>query len=196
MVPFIAESWEISQDKYSKQGNQMTALDRTPINPNYLNPLNFRFQLQRAPNIEFFIQKVAIPGISMTQIKVPTVFQPIPHSGKLEFEQFNIDFKVDEDFQNYIEIYDWMIDLGFPDNFDEYAVINAQKPETGFGLTSDISLLVMDALRNPNYIITMKDAFPIALKTLPFGSTDNDVKYVTGSATFAYFKFTIERYER
>jgi hypothetical protein len=174
----------------------MSALDRNPETTSFLNPLNFRFQLQRAPNIEFFIQKASIPGITMAEINVPTVFKPIPHSGKLEFEKFGIEFKIDEDFQNYIEIYDWMIDLGFPDNFQEYATIAAQKTETGNGLVSDISLLVLDALRNPNYIITMHDAFPIALKTVPFGTTDTDVRYVTGSATFAYLTFTIERYGR
>ena len=46
----------------------MAALDKTPANKNFLNPLNFKFQIQRAPNVNFFIQKINIPSITLPEI--------------------------------------------------------------------------------------------------------------------------------
>ena len=42
----------------------MTAIDKTPTNKNFLSPLNFQFQLKRAPYLNFFIQSINIPGVN------------------------------------------------------------------------------------------------------------------------------------
>lgn len=172
----------------------MTALDKVPVNQNFLNPLNFQFQIKRAPNVNFFIQKVNMPSISLAVIPQATVFMPIPHSGKIEYGLFSITFKVDEDLQNYLELFDWLVDLGFPENFDQYKEISKKDPITGESLTSDITLLVQDALRNPNYSVTIQDAFPVALSGFDFGATDTEVNYVSCTATFKYLVMKIDRY--
>ena len=83
----------------------MTAVDDTPSNRNFLSPLNFQFSIKKAPNVNFFLQKVNIPALSLPTIDIPTQFVPIPTSfTRVEYGEFNITFKVDEDLQNYLEI--------------------------------------------------------------------------------------------
>lgn len=172
----------------------MTALDKTPDNQNFLNPLNFQFSIKRAPHVNFFIQKVSIPSIALATINQPTMFMPIPRSGKIAYGDFKITFKVDEDLQNYLEIFLWMEHLGFPQNFDQYKEIASQDLVTGNGVTSDITLLVQDALRNPNYDFTMQDAYPVDLEMDEFTSTNPTINYVTATAVFRYLVMKIEKY--
>jgi hypothetical protein len=44
----------------------MSSIDNTPENKNFLSPLNFRFQIKKAPHVNFFVQSVNIPAISST----------------------------------------------------------------------------------------------------------------------------------
>lgn len=172
----------------------MSALDKTPTNTNFLNPHNFRFEIKRAPHVNFFIQKANIPSLMLATVKQPTVFHHIPHPSKVDYGSFSITFKVDENFQNYLEIYDWMIALGFPDNFQQRAEIAANTIESGLGLTSDMTLLIQDSHMQTNYEVTMLDAYPIAMSEVLLDTTDPDINYTTATASFAFLKFKVERY--
>jgi hypothetical protein len=150
----------------------MTVLDNTPENKNFLSPLNFKFQIKKAPHVNFFIQKVNIPAISI----------PPP--------QPNNPF-VDEDLKNYLEIWNWIIALGKPENFDQYRQIYEKPSYTGEGIYSDISLMILSSTKMPNYEITYVDAFPVDLSQALFNTVDTDVNYIEASATFKYTYYTI-----
>jgi len=172
----------------------MTAVDNTPSNRNFLSPLNFSFQIKRAPNVNFFLQKVNIPSITIPKIDIPTPFVPIPSPfTHLTYGEFSITFKVDEDFQNYLEIHNWIRSLGFPDNPGEYLAIEQNPEYTGAGLTSDISLIALNSAKNPNYEITFRNAFPTRLSDVNFDATLSDVQFVTAEAQFTYFMYDISR---
>jgi len=172
----------------------MSALDTTPQNKNFLNPLNFKFSLKRAPNVNFFIQKVNIPSISLPSMDIPTMFNPIPipHT-HMEYGELGITFKVDEDFQNYLEIHNWIRALGFPEQFEERTAISSKPEYTGDGLYSDISLIILNSARKPNYEFVFRSAFPIDLSSVDFDTSDTDVDYVSASATFKYMLFDIAK---
>ena len=172
----------------------MTAIDNTPTNKNFLNPLNFQFQLKRAPNLNFFIQKVNIPSVAIQLIDIPNVFNYIPDPGnKVQYGEFTVTFKVDEDLSNYREIHDWLRSLGFPESFAEYKALAANAEYTGTGIKSDISLIVLNALKRPNFEITFRDAFPVFLSEVMFDTTLADVQYVTATATFKYLLFDLHK---
>jgi hypothetical protein len=172
----------------------MTAIDNTPENKNFLSPLNFRFSIKRAPHVNFFLQKVNIPEISLPEIEIPTQFVPIPTQyTHLQYGKFAITFKVDEDFQNYLELHNWIRALGFPTDYNEYKSI-ADIPEyTGEGIRSDISLIALNSAKNPNYEFTFIDAFPISLGDIVFDTTDTDVQYITTTAEFIYTYYNITK---
>ena len=102
----------------------MSVIDNTPANKNFLSPLNFRFQIKKAPHVNFFIQKVNIPSIALPNPTVSNPFVNIPYPGEhLRYGDLEISFKVDEDLQNYLEIHNWLVSLGKPENFDQYKQI-------------------------------------------------------------------------
>jgi hypothetical protein len=170
----------------------MSALLENPTNKNFLSPLGFKFLIKRAPNVNFFIQRVNIPNISLQETYHNNPFVKIPYAGDhMEYGSLRITFKVDEDLNNYLEIHNWIRGLGFPKNFEEYKNINDQNVMEGKGLRSDISLIILNSTMNPNYEIIFIDAFPISLSELTFNTTDPTVNYLEASAEFKYTLFNI-----
>jgi hypothetical protein len=170
----------------------MSAIDNTPVNKNFLSPLNFTFILKRSPSLNFFVQKINLPGLSLSPINMPTPQLRIPIGGDhIEYENLKVTFKVDEDFENYFEIHNWIRGLGYPVDQKEYAVLSNASRSSGVGVKSDIVVIIANGLKNPNVEITFKDAFPTDLSELIFEVTDTDVNYVTATVTFSYVYFDI-----
>lgn len=169
-----------------------SAVDNTPENKNFLSPLNYKFQIKRSPHVNFFTQKVNLPGFRIPEVISPNPLVRIPYSGEhILFEDLEITFKVDEDLQNYLEIYNWLTALGKPENFQQYAQIQNKKIESGEGLFSDISLTVLNSSKLSNYEFIYIDAFPISISKLNFNSVDTDVNYMECSVIFKYTYFNV-----
>jgi hypothetical protein len=172
----------------------MTAIDNTPINKNFLSPLNFRFQIKKAPNVNFFIQKVNIPDITLSSPEPNNPFVKTPIPGEhLSYGTLEVFFAVDEDLTNYLEIHNWLVALGKPESFKQYADIQNKPSYTGDGIYSDITVLVMSSVKQPNFDITYTDAFPVSLSSLVFNTIDENVNYITASATFKYTYYNITK---
>lgn len=172
----------------------MTALDTIPQNRNFLSPLNFKFQIKKAPSVNFFLQSVGIPGFQLSPTYQPNPFINIPVSGDhIDVEPLTISFKVDENLVNYMELYTWITELGFPNNCGEYNKLASQPVTSGLGITSDISLLILSSSRNPIYDVTFFDCFPISLGRLLFDTIAPDVNFIDTTASFKYRYFNIAK---
>ena len=170
----------------------MSALDNTPVNKNFLSPLNFVFQIKRSPHLNFFIQKVNLPSLSLDYPQQPNPFTTIWIPGEhLSYGTLDVEFKVDEDLQNWFEIHNWLRSLGFPENFNEYSNIEKQTPTSGKGIRSDISLILLNAVKLPRWEITFREAFPISLSSLQFGTTDSTVTYISAKASFRFVLYDV-----
>tara|TARA_R110001632_G_scaffold20457_4_gene61217 strand:+ start:2508 stop:2870 length:363 start_codon:yes stop_codon:yes gene_type:complete len=115
---------------------------------------------------------------------------------KLSFDTLNISFIVNEDMENYLEIYNWLKGLGFPESYSQYSALSSQAPDLAPKATdvySDASLMVMSSNHNPNIKINFQDMFPISLSDLTFDSTLSDVEYLKATVTFRYRLYTIEK---
>lgn len=169
-------------------------LNDPKLNHNFLSPLNFIFILKRAPATEFFIQKINLPGFKLGAPPFANPFVTVPEPGEhLVYNPLTVTFKVDEDLTNYLEIHKWMKELGKPKHFDEYRELAVEVPQiTGFGVKSDISLILMSNIKNPNFSINFVDCFPIMLGDVQFDTRDPDINYLTASATFRYIYYDIE----
>ena len=96
------------------------AIQNQPANLNQLNVISFQTNFLRMPMVDYFCQRVSIPGITSSSIVQTTPFADVPIEGDhLVFEDLSLDFIVDEDLKNYIEIFDWLKAIGFPDNFEQ-----------------------------------------------------------------------------
>ena len=170
----------------------MTAISNTPENKNFLSPLNFKFFLKRAPHINFFVQKINIPDVSLKSTNFPTPLVDIPlHGEHLDYGTLQLTFKVDEDLQNYLEIHNWIKALGSPEDFEGYGKLEEAGVTSGEGVYSDISLMILSSSKTANYEINFVDCHPVALTGATFTTADSDVNYVTASATFKYTYYDI-----
>lgn len=172
----------------------MSALDNTPDNKNFLSPLNFKFFIKKTPYTNFFIQKVNLPSIRLNQVDTSNPFVKTPYSGDhIDFGTLNINFKVDEDLNNYLEIHKWIISLGFPENHDQYKDLSVKPVYTGDGIFSDITLSILASTKTPNFEVTFVDAFPISLSDVYFNTMDTTVNFLSADATFKYTHYTISK---
>jgi|TARA_Y100000310_G_C20257917_1_gene612227 hypothetical protein len=165
-----------------------------PDTTNFLSPVGFRFVLKRAPNLSYFCKGAVMPGFTLGEIPIETPFVQIPEpSDKLVFEPLSLRFGVDEDLSNYKEIYDWMIGLGFPEDFaqSKHRDIHAKKFGNMSDIVSDGTLTILTSGMNPNVQFTFKDMFPVALSTLPFSHDQADIEYMECDVTFTYRNFVL-----
>lgn len=172
----------------------MALLLNQPDNINFLSPLGFRFTLSRAPNLNFFATDVNLPSLSLGFIEVPTPFKILDFPGdRLDYGDLQITFKVDEDFQNYFEMYNWIVSLGFPDEFGQYKRVATAAPGEKENIFSDATLTIMNSGMVPNIEARFQDLFPVSLSDINFTSSDSDVNYVTNTVSFKYKLFTLHK---
>ena len=111
----------------------------------------------------------------------------------LTYEDFDLDFLVDENLENYLLIHNWLKGLGFPNNQQEFT--NLVTNEDGI---IDNKLQFSDgtlSILNSNYkevaSVKFKDLFPISLTALDFTATDTDINYFTAQVSFKYTIYDI-----
>jgi len=163
------------------------------VNKNFLSPVNFKFQLKRAPHVNFFVQRINLPGLSLPDIDVNNPLIRVPYQGDhLLYDELELSYRVDEDLKNYMELHGWLRSLG-KRSFEEYRTLKETPTITGESLRSDISLTVLTSNRNPNYEVVFKSAFPIAVSGLQFSTTNEDIDYIEATATFRYITYDITK---
>jgi hypothetical protein len=166
-----------------------------PTTTNPLSPNGFKFTIASLPEVEFFCQQVQIPGITFGDPILANPFANMPIPGDhLTYELLKVRFLVDENMDNYIAVYNWLIGLGFPQSYQQYInYISASQANVIGNLSSNYSVGTMQVLNNTNNpvkIITFNDLFPISLESLDFESTNSDVPYLQGEATFRFSYYT------
>ena len=160
---------------------------------NFLSPLNFKFKLKRAPNLNFFIQKIDVPGLALPNVDSPNPFLTYPVPGDhLSYDDLIITFKVDENLENYMEIQNWIRGLGRPFP-DQYKILESNPVTTGESLRSDISVTILTSSKQPNYELVFIDAYPVRLSGFEFDTTADDVNYIQASVTFKYQIYDINK---
>ena len=161
-----------------------------PSNVNPLSSNGFRFGIQRAPELEFFCQSVAIPGLTLNQHNLATPLSNIAIPGAtLDFTPLDIEFMVDAEMKNYLSIWNWMIGLGFPENHQQYTDFLGTDPVGNTELSKNLSDGTLSILNNsfvPIQTIQFVGMFPVSLNSLTMASTATDVNYLIGQASFQY----------
>ena len=171
-----------------------------PGNRNFLSPVGFKFKLQKAPKVDFFVNSANIPSITLGSAIQTRYGKNIDIPGdKMNFEDFRLRFLVDENLENYMEIQTWMRGLGFPYSLEQYDDLrNDQTLDTIPGLNtgrfyeeSDGTLQIL----NSNYLVSAQviyyGMFPTFLSTLQFDATDEDIRYFTAEVNFKYTYYKI-----
>ena len=164
----------------------------TPQDQNWVSPSGFLLAIHRNKPLEFNCQKIEIPDVNVDVSTFPTPLIPISFGGHpVTFGELYIEFKIDSGFKNWWEIYKWIRSIGFLTN-EEYAYLESQSAVSDKQLYSDISVIMLDNLNNPEYKFTFTHAFPISLGRFSMESSVSDINYLNSSVTFKFLDMQFE----
>lgn len=166
--------------------------DLQPATNNNLTNNKFRFILTRTPTMTYFCQRANIPSFGFgTSIQSNPTGVTIKRPGtSYVYEDLQVGFAVDEYMKNWIEIHNWMLDLG----------ISHQSPGLYEKLTEkqkvcSALLLVLNSAYRPIVAIKYRNVYPTFLSGIEFDSSLTDTDAVIATATFAYTHYEIEVFE-
>ena len=168
-----------------------------PKNKNFLSPVGFKFIMSRTPNVDYFCQSASIPEVSIgaREISTPVKDYTVP-GDKMTFGDLNLRFLVNEDLDNYFEIYKWLKGLTNPmntGNFQKYlATVDEKGRDSDFTKTmSDARLLVLNSNYQSIASVNFFNIFPTSLTTLEFDAAVTDINYFTAEVNFKYTIYEI-----
>lgn len=153
---------------------------------NFLQSSSFLLSIPKFQNVQFYGQSVAIPNISLNNATVGTPFVNIPLAGdKADFAPLTVNFIIDANMANYLEIFNWIKSIGFIDDNADFTHYTGKNKSQTLG-EQDISLMIMSSKNNLIKTILFHDSIPINLSTIELTSQDTTTNYTYGSVTFAY----------
>ena len=185
---------------------------RQPSVMDYASPVQFRFKCSKLPKVEFFCQTANIPGIGLGVADIETPLKSIPFPGdKVTYQDLAISFLVDENLENYKEIHDWIIGLGFPQNHTQFSDLRATSSDrfpgtsssnaiTGqatadplpeSGMYSDATLTILNSKNIATTEIRFHNIFPTSLGALSYSVKASDVDYLAADIDFSYMYYEI-----
>jgi len=178
------------------EGNTISSLSRQPATMDYAQNSQFRITFPNYPKVTYFCTSITIPGISLTAVDRPTSLANIPMVGDtVTYENFDMTFIVDEKLENYREIYDWMINIGFPEEHSQFRYQQRRTPTGGpkrIGdreLYDDIMVTVLSSKNNPVVRLRLYEAWPVQLGGLEYTQTGTDTEYLTCDVSWAYMYY-------
>ena len=168
-------------------------------NRNLLSIVGFKFILERCPKVDFLCNQANIPDVNLGIAQQATYLKNIPVPGdKLNYGNLNLAFMVDEDMENYLQIYQWITSLGFPESIDQYQELRTEDrfyptidQDDRYNERSDATLMIINSDYNPSVKIKFKDMFPVSLSGIPFNATSEQQQYYTAQASFMYSIFDV-----
>ena len=184
----------------------INAIQRQPTELDYADPTKFKFSITKLPKVEFFTTQASVPGVTLGESIFPTPFKEIPVQGdQLTFDNLEITFIVDEKLENYKELHQWLVGIGFPRARTQFASFRKEESEvfptadsvtgdatrpgrpTGVqAMYGDATLTVMTSKNNPIMEVRFSDLYPVSLGALQFDQQATDITYLTATATFSY----------
>ena len=169
-------------------------------NINYLQPNGFKVTISREnyAAAQYFAQSISHPNVDAQVAEAPYKRLNIPMlPDKLDYGALTIDFLMNEDMQNYIEIYNWLErmveeehNMGskrYNKNTTIGRPVTDNSPITSY---NDIVVDVLTSQNNINKSIKYLNAFPISLGNVEFNATSAG-DYITFPVTFRFDYFTI-----
>ena len=185
---------------------------RQPSIKDYASPVQFRFKIVKLPQVEFFIQTVNLPGISLGQATVPTPLYDYPMPGdEISFSSLDVSFLVDENLNNYKELHDWISGLGFGKSHQQFADLQATGadrfpgstagasgseleipvPLSEGGIYSDATLTILNSKNLAVTEIRFQNVFPTSIGSLSYDVQAIDIDYLKASDSFSYINYDI-----
>ena len=147
-------------------------------NKNFLSPTGFKISIDSSKfaNLEYFCTSTSLPTMTLNPIAIPFRGQQVVVPGdKIDYGQIDVRFIINEDMDNYIEMFNWLQDC-------------SKSPNTK-DISYDITLSILTSKLNKNKQIKFVSAMPISLDGFEFNVQNTDIEYLSASVTFQYTRF-------
>jgi len=173
----------------------LVAANRVPSNIDYASPTQFRFQIARLPNVEYFIVAANVPQVSLSgEAEINTPFKTFYNAGDtLEYEDLVVKFLVNESLENWEEIYNWIAGIGFPKSREQYATMSAESEQNPQNIFSEATLTILTNKNNPLLQITYKNVYPSSLTGLEYDVQQSDTISLSATVNFKFSDIELRR---
>jgi len=137
----------------------------------------------------YFCQRANIPSLSFgTSIQSnPTGVSMRRPGTSYVYEDLQVGFAVDEEMKNWLELHNWIRDLGVSYQSASEVLRESQKICSAF-------LMVLNSAYRPILCVKYKNVYPTFVSGIDFDSSLTDTNAVIATATFAYTHYEIERF--
>ena len=187
------------------------ALHRQPTVFDYSQSNQFKVFLPIFPTTEWFVVRANIPSVTLGTADRFTPFVTIQMVGDhITYGDFSMTFIVDENLKNYMEMYNWVKNIGFPFEHKQFNVLerpdygnrsggqkyNAEKDTYSKAndqdLYTDILVQIMTGKNNLIAQCEIYEAFPITIGAIEYSQQETDMTYATCEVGFAYSWFDVK----
>lgn len=156
-------------------------------NYNQLENKSIQLIIERTPYINYFCTSASIPGISTQSVPRFSPFSDVKvHGDKAIFQPLIVNFIVDEEMNNWWEIYSWIRSYSHPESFDEYKDDSVTQNNLFPSKFSPATLLISNNKYNVKKEFRFLDCFPIDLSDVVFDNQISDTQVQIATATFEY----------
>jgi hypothetical protein len=176
---------------------EIGALLRQPDSLKEMQNNKARFAVYNLPTISYTCTKYSIPGVSVKELRTSNPNTPLKFPGTVpEFEEMQLSFLVDQNCQNWLEIFNWIIGDSFPEYGEQRPEWVAAKPNatfrgTAYPMHSDATLFVLSTQNNPLFEVRYYDLFPVSLSSLEFDTGTTEAAPLVATCSFRYRSFQI-----
>ena len=189
------------------------ATSRQPTVMDYSQSNQFKIFMPIFPTVEWFVVRCNIPSVTLGQADQYTPFVDIAVVGdKLQYGDFSITFLVDEQLKNYMEMYNWVKNIGFPfsgqDQFNRLDRPDGQDRGANSSvklansttyverndrdLYTDIIVTILSSKNNPVAEVFIYECFPVSLGTIEYNQQETDTSYATCDVSFAFTWYDVK----
>lgn len=149
------------------------------VNINFANTSNYKLEIPGFEEVNYFIQSVNFPSITMESIEVPFRTNLLQvNTNTPVYSPLNISFLMDENFETYKTLTNWMLSFIDDDSFGN--------------LVKDIKLHILSANKKPLIIFTYIQSFPTSIPEVMFDSSIMDTDPIIFTVEFRYQKIQVE----
>lgn len=149
---------------------------------NFATPLSFVFLCDKIPLTAKTTQQVTVPTINLGSANIPNPFTNISQPGNIAYGPFSVNFKVLEDYSNYLEIVDWLNELGHPTSLSQFK-----------DKRIDANILPQTSNKKTALRIKIEDIQPSSLSLPTYDITLTGLEYISATVTFDFTGLKFEK---
>lgn len=174
------------------------ALQRQPKDINLSQAgLKYHFLARNLPNIDFWAQKIIVPGGDLPSVTQPTPFNNLTYPGsKIQYGKLQVQFNLDQGLKTYLELMAWTAGCAKPYGFKAAQLLAASDPLNILGreydgTKTDIYAIICDSHDNPLMRFIFQEAYPVSWSELTLDSQQETPGYLPFSVGFDFDVMTI-----